>query len=285
VDRLEAGDVGQVVAAEDRGDEVSAGEQPARRRALRHRHGWADLVDEVPRRDGEAGGARRLDNAGDNLVAGAVGVRRKPVVDGEHGALVLEDDAVEVRESLSGEGGDTLDHVDVAFRLRFRERAAVRRQDLEAVGTDVGGALDGDHPAAVVEGASGDEGDAPEAHDQGAQKRLEARGNHGVRRVTDDGGDRPVDVTEQGRGARRAAHGRETGLHGILAREDRRHLVQGAPWCRSAAAASPVAGARRQGRAYPTGPGKCQRASTDRRGRWAAAPRMPGCQAEAAPCR
>ncbi len=97
------------------------------------------------------------------------------------------------------------------------------------VGADVGRSLDADHPAAVLEGAAGHEGDGPEARDEGAQHLLEARRHDGLRGPGDDRRDGAVDVAEQGGGARRARHRPEAVRQRFVAREDRRCVAQGAP--------------------------------------------------------
>ena len=81
------------------------------------------------------------------------------VVDGEHGALVLEHDAQRLAVEVAGRrGGDLLDVGDVALRLRLdvtiEPSGAI---DLQAVRADVGGAVQRDHAAPVLERAAGHE--------------------------------------------------------------------------------------------------------------------------------
>ena len=80
------------------------------------------------------------------------------------------------------------------------------RQDLGPVVAHIGDRPDRDHPPSDRGAAPAHAGDDPVAPADGDQLRTRDLGHVGVVRMADDGGERPVDVEQDGRPRRVGAH-------------------------------------------------------------------------------
>ena len=171
-------------------------------------------------------------------------VGRQAVVDGEHGTLVFEDDAQGVAVEVAGRGGGDLLHLgDVALGLRLGDDAAARRHELQAVGAHIGGALQRDHAAPVLEGTAGHEGHQTQPLRQCGEHLTEGLRHSRGPGARDDRRKSTVDVAEQGPRVRRRGAGGEACRELGLAFCDQPSVRHGTP-SRPLRTAYPKAGRR-----------------------------------------
>jgi hypothetical protein len=179
------------------GEIVMGVEQAPRRRAFGERQRRPHLEHEVTGGDRQPAPARRLDHARQDLMAGGRLVLRQTVVDAEHRALVFEDDAQRLAVELFGGLADLVDLGHVALGLRVGGHGAAGRHGLQAVRAHVGGAVEWDHAAGVLERPPGAERHEAQTSDKRRQQFPERLRDVRLGRRRRDGGDSAVDVTEQ----------------------------------------------------------------------------------------
>ena len=231
----ERGDVREVVTAAHGGEVVAGRQQAAHGRPFGERQRRAHLEGEVAGGDGEAALPRRLDHAREDLVPRRRGVLRQPVVDGEHGPLVLDHDAERLAVEVAGRRlGDLVDDADVPLRLRLDGDGAVggssspgracRRRPRRRAGS-CGGRPRATRP--VTKATS------PIRPDQRGEQLAERVGDVRVGGARGDRRDRPVDVAEERRRGRSPGGGAHERIQRLVPTDDRRPCFHGSPKSRS----------------------------------------------------